>query len=283
MSGGISMEIRKIEEIFNHFIHLSSYIPQLFSEDVILGITDKERFIFQSINENIPVTVRKGDLVTEGDGMYEAMNHEKVFSNIVPREKFGVIFRSTSIPIRDEEENIIGAFGIGRSLENQEKIGRLSENLSKSLQEISQVITEVSIGVQNAAVSNANVLDRIRGTHESTKETDEIVRFVNGVARQTNLLGLNATIEAARAGVHGKGFDVVAEEIRKLSTSSSESIRKIDTILGEVKGSIEDILRSTNETDIIFQEQASSLEEITATIEELNSTAVILEEMASHY
>ena len=280
---GDPMNIKSKEDIFNHFMHLTSYLPQLFDEDIILGITDREKFIFQSINENIPVTVRKGDLVTEGDGMFEAMENGRTFSVIVPREKFGIIFKSTSIPIEDEEGNIIGSFGIGRSLEKQEKMALLSENLSKSLQEISKAIMEVSIGVQDASTSNSSVLKVIRDTNESARETDEIIRFVNGVARQTNLLGLNASIEAARAGVHGMGFDVVAKEIRKLSTSSGESIQKIDSILGGIRESMGHILKSTDKVDIIFQEQAAAVEEITANIEELNSTAIILEEMANEY
>ena len=58
------------------------------------------------------------------------------------------------------------------------------------------------------------------------------------VSTQTNLLGLNAAIEAARAGEVGKGFTVVASEIRKLSTSTSESIKQIDTVLKNINQSI---------------------------------------------
>ncbi|MBU5428123.1 hypothetical protein KQI41_17150 [Tissierella pigra] len=215
--------------------------------------------------------------------MYETMEEEKTISVIVPEEKFGVTFRSVSVPIRDENGEIIGAFGVGRSLEKQVKIGLLSENLSSSLQEISQAITQIFAGVQGATLSNTNVLDIAKDAYEDAKGTDEIIRFINGVGRQTNLLGLNATIEAARAGEYGRGFGIVAEEVRKLSTSSSESIQKIEVVLNRMKESINHILGNINETDILFQEQVAALEEMTANIEELNSTAMILEEMANEY
>nr|WP_268233521.1 methyl-accepting chemotaxis protein [Tissierella pigra] len=211
------------------------------------------------------------------------MEEEKTISVIVPEEKFGVTFRSVSVPIRDENGEIIGAFGVGRSLEKQVKIGLLSENLSSSLQEISQAITQIFAGVQGATLSNTNVLDIAKDAYEDAKGTDEIIRFINGVGRQTNLLGLNATIEAARAGEYGRGFGIVAEEVRKLSTSSSESIQKIEVVLNRMKESINHILGNINETDILFQEQVAALEEMTANIEELNSTAMILEEMANEY
>ncbi|MSU01979.1 methyl-accepting chemotaxis protein [Tissierella pigra] len=277
------MEGKTKEEIFNHFIYIASYLPELFSEDIIIGVTDRKKFLYQSINDNIPVTARRGDEVTKGDGMYETMEEEKTISVIVPEEKFGVTFRSVSVPIRDENGEIIGAFGVGRSLEKQVKIGLLSENLSSSLQEISQAITQIFAGVQGATLSNTNVLDIAKDAYEDAKGTDEIIRFINGVGRQTNLLGLNATIEAARAGEYGRGFGIVAEEVRKLSTSSSESIQKIEVVLNRMKESINHILGNINETDILFQEQVAALEEMTANIEELNSTAMILEEMANEY
>ena len=68
----------------------------------------------------------------------------------------------------------------------------------------------------------------------SSQKIAEIVGLISGIAGQTNLLGLNAAIEAARVGEAGRGFGVVAEEIRKLATSSSESIQKIDGILKAV-------------------------------------------------
>lgn len=277
------MKNEETERILSHFVHLADYLPEFFNEDIIIGVTDINKFIFQSVNKNIPVTVRKGDLVTEGDGMYETMKHTKTYSVIVPKEKFGVTFRSTSVPIRDMKGNIIGAFGIGRSLENQIKMNSLAENLSSSLQEISKVVTQISTSVQELVTSNTMVLKMAYATKEETEKTDEILNFLNNIARQTNLLGLNAAIEAARVGEYGRGFDVVAQEIRQLSISSSESMKKIEVILNQVKALVKDTLENINKTDVIFQEQAAALEEITANIEEIASLSVVLEELSGNY
>lgn len=277
------MKNEETERILSHFVHLADYLPEFFNEDIIIGVTDINKFIFQSVNKNIPVTVRKGDLVTEGDGMYETMKYTKTYSVIVPKEKFGVTFRSTSVPIRDMKGNIIGAFGIGRSLENQIKMNSLAENLSSSLQEISKVVTQISTSVQELVTSNTMVLKIAYATKEETEKTDEILNFLNNIARQTNLLGLNAAIEAARVGEYGRGFDVVAQEIRQLSISSSESMKKIEVILNQVKALVKDTLENINKTDVIFQEQAAALEEITANIEEIASLSVVLEELSGNY
>jgi len=70
---------------------------------------------------------------------------------------------------------------------------------------------------------------------EQLKKTDEILRFINEISANSNLLGLNAAIEAARAGEHGRGFGVVAEEIRKMADNSAESVKRIKHILDSIR------------------------------------------------
>lgn len=87
--------------------------------------------------------------------------------------------------------------------------------------EISKVVDGVSNELQDAAKTSNDVLGEINKTRDDMKKTDEIIRFVQNVSKQTNLLGLNAAIESARAGEMGKGFSVVANEIRNLSTKTT--------------------------------------------------------------
>lgn len=87
-------------------------------------------------------------------------------------------------------------------------------------------------------------------------------------------------IKAARAGKYGRGFSVVAEEIRKLSISSKESIDKIDSIMKKISNSVGTIDKNINNANEISQSQSAALEQISASIQELNSTAHVLKNLA---
>jgi methyl-accepting chemotaxis protein len=89
----------------------------------------------------------------------------------------------------------------------------------------------------NAAVIGGKIVEdvnfSVKNIHSSSQKIKEIVGFINGIATQTNLLALNATVEAARAGELGKGFSVVAKEVRDLSHRTTASVKEIGKIIYE--------------------------------------------------
>ena len=158
----------------------------------------------------------------------------------------------------------------------KEEIKNITKNLVESLSQISAGINEVAVGVQQLAEMNTELLKETNEANQKAKNSDEIVGIIQDISKQTTLLGLNASIEAARAGESGKGFSVVAQEIRKLANTSKESINKIDTIIKYISNSISSIDNSLNSTNEISQNQSAALQQITASVEELNSTAHLL-------
>lgn len=135
------------------------------------------------------------------------------------------------------------------------------------------------------SVTSSNTV--IQSLAERSKEIGNILEVISGISSQTNLLALNAAIEAARAGEQGKGFAVVADEVRKLAEQSSESAKQIGTLItsiqqdteqsvqqmGAVSVNAEQGLVVTKETSNQFQEILQSMEQIAPKIEDVSTTA----------
>jgi len=101
------------------------------------------------------------------------------------------------------------------------------------------------------------------------KRTAEILSIIRYVAQQSSLLGINAAIEAARVGEHGKGFSVVAEEVRKLADESNKSARTINDLLTQICSSVGQVLKDVEHCNVISQEQAKANQEIAEMLESL--------------
>lgn len=268
-------------EIFDSFNTVIPYIKNIFDDEVVLGITDTKKYLKYFTNENIPANVNEGDLVPQQAAVYEAMQSGKVVEKILPPDVFGIGLKAIGIPLMNSSGKVIGGFTIAKSLKRKNEISDLVQNLSGALQQISSAINQISTGVQNAADSNKKILGKVEEADNEAKNTDEVLNFVKSVATETNLLGLNAAIEAARAGEVGRGFTVVAQEIRKLSTSSNESINQINNILKKIQSSVSSIAASINENSSIYQEQAAALQQVTASLQEISSSAQVLEDLSS--
>lgn len=144
-----------------------------------------------------------------------------------------------------------------------------------------------------------SMVEKVDALKDSTGSIVKILDVLNAITKQTNILSLNATIEAARAGAAGKGFMVVADEIRKLADQSRQSIDVVGQITGKIQGEIEETVQVLSEAYPIFQEQISSvkdanqiflsvrgqmslftekLEMATSSINELNQSQFVLSE-----
>ena len=125
-----------------------------------------------------------------------------------------------------------------------------------------KLIHEVGEEAKNGNEQMHNMIDAMNDINTSSHNISKVIKVIDDIAFQTNILALNATVEAARAGEHGKGFAVVADEIRQLADQSSDSAKKIGDI-------VEELIKNSNKS---VETMNGVLDEINEQNEKLSTT-----------
>ena len=175
----------------------------------------------------------------------------------------------------------------------------LAEKAGDKAQEGGQVVDETIAGIQRIADVVVESENTIKELAKNTEEIGKIINVINEIADQTNLLALNAAIEAARAGEQGRGFAVVADEVRKLAERTTNATKEIEGMLGRIQNDTSDAVDVIHEgaeeaqkgkqlagkanvalTDIIesSQEVAMTIKQLAAANEEQSTTSVMIAE-----
>jgi methyl-accepting chemotaxis protein len=156
----------------------------------------------------------------------------------------------------------------------------MSKNLEGSLTEIASTIGELSAALSTIHENEQSLNNTIGEIADLSKKIHNTSLFITKVSEQTNMLGLNAAIEAARAGAQGRGFGVVANEIRKLSEQTKSTVPEIQKLTNEITAKVSESREKSENSLSSSQQQASAVEEIMFSVEEIASMAEKLNEIA---
>jgi methyl-accepting chemotaxis protein len=156
------------------------------------------------------------------------------------------------------------------------QVAKAAEQLSGSTGEISQRVEETSRMIGDAASRGEEGLAQADALTKTAADIGSVIELIEQIAEQTNLLALNATIEAARAGEAGRGFAVVASEVKALAGQTAEATRRINTRIADVQsgvGGIAAAFRSLTETLANLNHAGTSMAE--ASVEQSMATTEI--------
>nr|WP_285257695.1 methyl-accepting chemotaxis protein [Helicobacter sp. CPD2-1] len=151
------------------------------------------------------------------------------------------------------------------SLHSQsDKLEEAVAALTKSSNSQASSLEQTATAVEEITSSMQNVSGRTNEVIQQTEDIRNVIGIIRDIADQTNLLALNAAIEAARAGEHGRGFAVVADEVRKLAERTSKS-------LGEIEANTNLLVQSINDMAESIKEQTAGITQINEAISSLES------------
>ena len=160
-----------------------------------------------------------------------------------------------------------------RASEVQKSVEKTSQAAESGGEAIGKAIRQMQ-ALDTTVTHSAQVVAKLG---ERSQEIGQIVDTISGIAGQTNLLALNAAIEAARAGEQGRGFAVVADEVRKLAEQSQEAAGRIASLIGEIQGetgrAVEAMNKGTAEVKegtVVAGQAGAAFEEIVGLIRKAN-------------
>ena len=152
-----------------------------------------------------------------------------------------------------------------RAAEGLDRVNTLQQKVRTTSGEIENLLK----GVSASAAANIESARMIAELERKSQEIGKIVAAVARIADQTNLLALNAAIEAARAGEHGKGFAVVADEVRNLAEQSEKSARGIQDVVNEIQTQVKVVAADTQTAGRSGREEAEKAKGITTSLAEV--------------
>lgn len=182
----------------------------------------------------------------------------------------------TSEQLNEKSKLMIEQVHIGKE-KSQETSFRV-QSVATATEELSASITEISRQTDSASLKSKSSMDiltqtmnMVDGIAVAAEDVSEIIDIINDVARQTNLLALNAAIEAARAGEVGRGFSVVAGEVKELARQTRSATQNISQKINNMLGATESGKNSINQVSVSLDEMNEMVNAIATAIEEQSS------------
>jgi ligand-binding sensor protein len=159
---------------------------------------------------------------------------------------------------------------LSKTAYQQRKLKETAGTLNDSLHQISATMEQLAASSTVVSDNQSNLNAEIKNVDAVTGQINAVMDFIKEIADETRLLGLNAAIEAARAGEAGLGFGVVAQEIRKLSADSKQTVGKIKELTTLIIDSVHKTVDMGNETTVTVEQQAAAIQEVTSSVEEIS-------------
>ncbi|WP_415889995.1 methyl-accepting chemotaxis protein [Neptuniibacter sp. SY11_33] len=207
-------------------------------------------------------------MMSEFQGLLERVNNSSIQLSAAA-EEVSAIAVETSQGLENQKAQVIQVSAAVQEMEsamreiahNTELTAQTANHSQQSAAEGQRIISHAIENINNLAEGASQSTNAVALLEENGTKIGTVLDVIKGIAEQTNLLALNASIEAARAGDHGRGFSVVADEVRGLAGRSQESATEIDTMINDLQqqtGQVSNLMMRSVEVSAQSAEEAGS-------------------------
>lgn len=262
--------MKKIEQWLSFSNEFNALFPDMFGKKMQIRAVDQDLVVqdFQDLQSDIPVTFAIGQKLPPKSGPSLALAEMKVNQRLVDRSHYGVELRTVNIPLQDES----GCISLIYNVKMQHDTFLALENIVSSSQEITASSEEISRKAIQMNNQFADVAARMSESFQHSLKMKDIYQIVKETNNQLNLISINALIEAAHAGEHGRGFTVVAKEVRKLADSTKEQIDQINESVEQLTLHMQSMTQMVTNMKIDTEQQSGSSMEIHQAIESVTNS-----------
>ncbi|WP_018753162.1 methyl-accepting chemotaxis protein [Paenibacillus sanguinis] len=277
------------------------------AQDEIGQLTESFNVMMEKITELVKQSNNSAqDVLDTAAELAQASNKTALSAKEIAVATEEIANGATSLANEAERGNELTE-NISRQMEHVIQSNKEMESAARQVESSSQQGTEYLNGLlekTNVTVEMINALtEKVDSLKASTSSVMKVLDVMQNITQQTNILSLNATIEAARAGAAGRGFMVVADEIRQLADQSRQSITMVGEITDTIQKEMNETVKALSEASPLFQEQITSVQEtsqifvsvqeqmegfvrqldsVTTSIDELSNSQSVLSEAMSN-
>lgn len=171
--------------------------------------------------------------------------------------------------ILDSNAALLIVFLVKKNIETLNKLNNSMEIITDTSYTVEQELQQITTSVDSIHKVSETLAVCTENSNEYIIKTDEIVKYVDKMAKHTKILGLNAAIQAARAGEQGKGFSVVSTEIQKLAENNKSFSVEITKILNQLSEEIKKVKEETDKLNHLSELQVNALDKVNLAVDRL--------------
>lgn len=281
--GAFSIIFPRLHPVAKSFMDFAPLLAEMFPEGAFLYMTDLHNIIQRQPSKKFDMpTIPMGYKLQEKDIACKVIKAKQSITIELDSSAYGVPVLVTSYPLFDEDNSneVVATLGVVIPKALAANLRDMSGNLELGLEGIVSSIEQLATSASNIHSNELELNREIKEIISLSEEINEVSAFIKKIADETKMLGLNAAIEAARAGEVGRGFGVVAGEIRKLSEQSKGTVPKIKELTDRIKAKVDETREKSQISLVSSEDQAAATEEITASIQEITSMSAELNKIS---